>query len=66
LSDFVIKVDYTSREGGPELAKMKNSLVGDKLPDTSSGTLGTRGTCSADGIGIAMTIIMVRKRKTDA
>jgi hypothetical protein len=63
LSDFVIKVDYTSREGGSELAKMKNTLVGDKLSDTSSGTRGTR---SADGIGVAMTIIMVRKRKTDA
>jgi hypothetical protein len=32
LSDFIIKLNYTAREGGPELAKMKNGLVRDRVP----------------------------------
>ncbi|KAH8591200.1 hypothetical protein B0O99DRAFT_690810 [Bisporella sp. PMI_857] len=32
LTDFIIKLSYTSREGGPELGKMKMGLVKDRVP----------------------------------
>jgi hypothetical protein len=32
LSDFVLKLNYTSREGGPELGRWKNELISDRVP----------------------------------
>jgi hypothetical protein len=32
LTDFIMKLSFTSREGGPELGKIKSALVRDRLP----------------------------------
>jgi hypothetical protein len=32
LTDFILKLNYTAREGGPELGKKKNALVRERVP----------------------------------